>query len=359
MRQVRLAVIGSGHLGKIHARLAKANPSFDLVGVVDPVDDARNAFCREHGITGYSRVEDIVDDIDAAIVATPTVTHRDVAASLLKRGIHVLVEKPITLCREQAQELIDLAELNSTVLQVGHVERFNPAYREASRKVGKPRYIQGERTSGYTFRSIDVGVTFDLMIHDIDLVLSLVRSPVVDVQATGLTVFGPHEDIVEARLTFENGCVANLKASRASFSPARNMEIFSDTGYVGIDFTTRSLKSIVSDELVRSGVSEVHQLSAEGKQYVRDNLFTTVLPLQECEIAPGNAIQEEHNEFVDCIQRGLTPTVTGHAGKEALEVASRVVESVQAHEWDGGKFVLVGPELRAVPKRTDRVRRAA
>lgn len=351
MRQVRLAVIGTGHLGKIHAKLAKTIPSIKLVGVVDPVAEAREAFCQEHKIKGFAEVGEVLKKIDAAVIATPTLYHKEVAVPLLNAGKHVLVEKPITLTVDDADELINLAEQHRCVLQVGHVERFNPAFREAARKIESPRYIQGARMSGYTFRSIDVGVTLDLMIHDIDLVLSLVRSPVIDVQATGMTVFGPHEDIVEARITFANGCVANLTASRASFAPARKMEIFSDAGFVGVDFATRKVKSIVADELVRNGTAEVHDLSTEGKTYVRENLFASVLPLQETEVAPGNAIADELAEFADCIQRGLTPTVTGQAARDALAVAQKVMDAVESHRWDGGKVNLVGPGMRPEPKR--------
>ena len=243
---------------------------------------------------------------------------------------------------------------------MGHVERFNPAFRAAAQKIDTPRFIKGERSTGYTFRSIDVGVTLDLMIHDIDLVLSLVRSPVVDVQATGLTVFGPHEDIVETRLTFANGCVANLTASRASFVPARSMQVFSDAGFVGVDFTTRTIKSIVSDDIVKQGVSEVHELSAEGKNYVRDNLFSAVLPLQEVEVAPGNAIEAELREFADCIQRGLIPTVTGQAAREALSIALQIREAVHQHRWTaGGNKTLVGPSLLPEVKPVHKPRKAA
>ncbi|PQO42245.1 Gfo/Idh/MocA family protein [Blastopirellula marina] len=359
MRQVRLAVIGTGHLGKIHARLAKGISAFKLVGVVDPNQEARDAFCKENKIKGYSDIGEIASKIDAAVIATPTLFHKEVAAPLLEQGKHVLIEKPITLTTEDADELIKLAGHHRSVLQVGHVERFNPAFREASKKISTPRFIQAARTSGYTFRSIDVGVTLDLMIHDIDLVLSLVRSPVVDVKATGLTVFGPHEDVVETRLTFANGCVANLTASRASYNPARHMEVFSDTGFVGVDFTTRTVKSIVADEIVKSGVSEVHELSAEGKAYVRDHLFSSVLPCQEIEVAPGNAIEAELCEFADCIQRGLTPTVTGEAARDALAVALQVRDAVHAHRWDGGQTDLVGPSMLPQPKRVTKPKKAA
>ncbi len=359
MRQVRLAVIGTGHLGKIHAKLAKGISAFNLVGVVDPVKETRDAFCKEHKLKGYDDVSEIASKIDAAVIATPTLYHKEVAAPLLEAGKHVLIEKPITLTTEDADELIELAEHHQSVLQVGHVERFNPAFREACKKIESPRFIRGERTSGYTFRSVDVGVTLDLMIHDIDLVLSMVRSPVVDVQATGLTVFGPHEDIVETRLTFANGCVANLTASRASYNPSRHMEVFSDSGFVGVDFTTRNVRSIVADDIVKQGVAEVHKLSPEGKTWVRDHLFSSVLPCQETEVAPGNAIEAELSEFADCIQRGLTPTVTGQAAREALSVALQISDAVHAHQWDGGNVNLVGPAMRPEPKHVVTIKKAA
>lgn len=349
MRPIRIAVVGTGHLGKIHAKLAQGLECFELVAVVDPVESARTAVAEQHGVEHYADVSAILGKVDAAVVATPTKYHREVAAQLLAADVHVLVEKPITLSVEDADCLIALAKRTGSVLQVGHVERFNPAFRAAQRHLDGPRYIEATRQSGYTFRSIDVGVTLDLMIHDIDLVLSLVGSPVVDVQAVGFTLFGPHEDMVQARLTFANGCVANLTASRASFEPSRQMRVFSDAGFVGIDFADRKLKYIASHESLAKGVQKVHRLPEEEKGKIRQSLFETVLPLHEAEIPATNAIEEELTEFATCILHGGTPTVDGTAGRNALAVALQVVEQVERHQWQDGDQTMVGPTLASTP----------
>lgn len=349
MRPIRVAVVGSGHLGKIHAKLASGLEGFELAAVVDPLETAGAAVAEQYGVPHYGNVSEILGRVDAAVVATPTQSHCEVAAQLLAADIHVLVEKPITLSLDEADDLIALAEQAGRVLQVGHVERFNPAFRAAQSHIDRPRYIEATRQSGYTFRSIDVGVTLDLMIHDIDLILSLTASPVVDVQALGLTVFGPHEDIVQARLQFQNGCVANLTASRASFEPSRKMRIFSDSGFVGVDFAERKLQCIAAHQSLAGGVQKVHRMADDEKAQVRDGLFETVLPLQQAEIPATNAIEDELCEFATCIHRGEVPTVDGHAGREALAVALRVVEQIERHQWHDEDQTIVGPRLTATP----------
>ena len=210
MNPVKVAVIGCGHLGRIHTKLLCEAPGFEVVGVADPNSAARDQVEQQFDLLTYADYRSLMDRIDAAVVASPTFAHFDAAAELLLNGIHTFVEKPLTSCSAQAQRLLQIADQQKCVLQVGHVERFNPAYQAALEQVGHPRYFESERTSGYTFRSTDIGVVFDLMIHDIDLVLAAVDSPLANVRASGISIFGRHEDIAEARLEFANGAIANL-----------------------------------------------------------------------------------------------------------------------------------------------------
>jgi len=346
VKTLRLAVIGTGHLGRIHTRLLKGLEDvedLELVGVVDPVASAREAAAKEFNTGAFACHTEVADQIDAAIIAAPTRHHHAIAASLLKKNVHVLVEKPITLDAEQADELVALAKQKKRVLQVGHVERFNPALAAAQPYVAQPKYIEATRASGYTFRSVDVGVVLDLMIHDLDVVLSLVRSKVVQVQALGVAVFGPHEDIAQARLTFENGCVANLTASRCSYEPQRSMNIFSGTGFAAIDFGACTAKVVQPTEAIQSRDLDVHSMLPEEQADVRENLFESYLPVQELEVQRGNAILDELTDFVTSIRSRRSPVVCGQQGRDAVAVANRIINKIAAHRWNGAGEGPTGP----------------
>ena len=236
MRRLRIAIIGAGHLGRIHTRLIAPVDEVELVGVVDPIPEARDRIAAEHDVPVFEHQQELPTDLDGAIVATTTEQHHAVGTALLRQGVHLFIEKPITSTVAQADELVNLAKNNGLVLQVGHVERFNPAWRAVAARVRRPRYIEAVRMSGYTFRSTDIGVVLDLMIHDLDLVLSTVRSEVLEIDAIGSTVFGPHEDMAHAHLRFANGCIANLNTSRTSFYSQRTMQIVTDRVYGSVDF---------------------------------------------------------------------------------------------------------------------------
>ncbi|MCC9609010.1 Gfo/Idh/MocA family oxidoreductase [Blastopirellula sp. JC732] len=359
MASRRLAVIGAGHLGKIHARLAKQTAGLELVAIVDPIAAAREAAAAENGVPAYASHREISGEFDAAIIATPTQYHFGVAAELLADGVDLLVEKPITLSITDADQLLALAKVHGRVLQVGHVERFNPAFVAAAELIDRPRYIEAARTSGYSFRSVDIGVTLDLMIHDIDLVLSLVGSSVVNVDAIGASVFGPHEDMVQARLTFENGCVANLTASRSSFQPRREMKVFHAGGFVQIDMGSRKLQSIQPDPRLAAGELDVHTLPQAEKDHIRQHLFESLLPLEEVELPPTNAIADEQADFVRAIETGSKPRVDGFAGRDAVIVAEMVAKCVERHVWHEAGRSLRGPHFTAMPQLAPQTREAA
>jgi len=346
MTNIRLAVIGAGHLGKIHTRLAQQLQGVEFVGIVEPHDETRCALAAEHEMLACAHHDDLLDRIDAAVIAAPTKFHHGVAMDLIEAGKHVLIEKPITTSLEEADELIRAAEVNNVVAAVGHVERFNPALCAAAGHVKSPKYIEASRTSGFTFRSTDVGVVLDLMIHDLDAVLALVDSEIVDVQALGITLFGPHEDMVQARITFANGCVANVSASRTSFVAQRITHVYSERAYAQIDFGARKARLVeLGPQLAVRGVN-VASLSAEQKQHIRENLFVdrSLLPICDVEPPECNPLLDEQQDFCDAIRFGRPPRVTARAGRDALAAAHLVLRSVERHQWDGSPLGRSGPD---------------
>ena len=343
MSKLRTAVIGVGHLGKIHARLIRGVESVDLIGIVDPVEAARNAVAADLKVPAFADHRQLIGQIDTAIIATPTRFHHAVALELLENGIHVFVEKPITPSVADAQELELLAQKRGLVLQVGHVERFNPAFVAAQPHIRDPKYIEAVRTAPYTCRSIDVGVVLDLMIHDLDLVLALTRSEIVAVESFGSVVFGPNEDWAQARLTFATGCVANLTASRVSPAVQRSLTVHSLDGFASIDFATKKARVITHSEAVRGREIDVLRASQAEQAQIKERLFQDYLPLTELPVADSNAILEEQRDFAGCIRESRQPKVSGSDGLRALDAAERILAGIAAHRWDGSAHGRIGP----------------
>lgn len=331
MNALRMAVIGGGHLGRIHGRLLADTPNVHLVAVADPVAASREAAAAGARTAGVADYRELLPQIDAAVVATPTATHRDVALDLIEHGIHVLVEKPITSTTQQAEELVAAARRRGVVLQVGHVERFNPAWKPLAGEIGKPRFIEALRCGPYTFRSTDVSVVLDLMVHDVDLVLSMIDAPVERIDAVGQAVVGPHEDLANARIEFSDGTVANLSASRVSYEAERRMRIFSTSGFASVDFAARTSTLVnVSPQLTAPGFDPA-ALSPEAKNLFKERLFSDVLPMRRLPAVDGNAIAEELVDFVDSIRTGREPRVTGEQGLAALAVCEKIGERIARH----------------------------
>ena len=335
MSKLRLAVVGAGHLGRIHARIASALEGVELVGVVDPVAANREQVASETGAPAFSEIHELFGLADAAVVATPTTTHGKVAKELLHGGLHLLIEKPLTPTVAEADELVTLARRQQLTLQVGHVERFNPGLTSVQDKLVDPKYIEARRCSGYTFRSTDIGVVLDLMIHDIDVVLSLVQSPLQRVEALGLSVLGDLEDMVNARLSFASGCVANLTASRVSHTAERSMQIITPSCAATIDFAERRSSLIEPTESILAREFDANSLSNDEKSHLREHLFTDLLAQRGLPALDVNAIEQEQLDFVGAIRTGTNPQVTGHAGREAVAVAEAILQEVAAHQWDG------------------------
>lgn len=338
MKPLRIAVVGAGHLGRIHTRLLQPLDEVELVGVVDPIPEARDRIAAEYGVPVFDHHDQLPTDLDAAVVATTTEHHYAVGAELLRRGVHLFIEKPISTTVEQADELVALAKSNRLVLQIGHVERFNPAWRAVAARVRRPRYIEAVRMSGYTFRSTDIGVVLDLMIHDLDLVLSTVRSEVVEIDAIGSTVFGPHEDMAHAHLRFANGCIANLNTSRTSFYSQRTMQIVTDRVYGNVDFADMSARVIRPSKRVLRGEIDVQAMSVEERERVKHHLFTDMLPVSDLPVEKRNAIQDEQADFLNCIRTGRRPRVCGEQGRYCLSVAEKILERIREAEDLASRF---------------------
>jgi predicted dehydrogenase len=324
--------------------------SVELVAVADPVAAAREALAAECGTAAVADFHELIGRIDAAIVAVPTRLHHAVGLPLLGAGIHLLMEKPITPTVEEADELVALARASNAVLQVGHIERFNPALAELAPHIVAPKYLEAARHTGYTFRSTDVGVVLDLMIHDLDIVLSLVQAPLRAVDALGVAVIGPHEDVAQARLTFENGAVANLSASRVSYQPQRKLQVWSASGFAAVDFAERKNVQVRLGEPLTAGTFQGAALSPEQMAHYKDQLFEELLPRSQSETQNRNAMLDELTDFVTSIQTGQTPRVTGEQGRDALAAAGLVLESIARHAWDGRSDGRVGP--LAQPRRS-------
>jgi predicted dehydrogenase len=353
MARLRMAVIGVGHLGKEHARILAGLPEVELVGVADLHFEQAQAVARRLGCQAYRNHRPLLHLADAAVVAVPTTQHYLLANEFLRRGVSLLVEKPLASSLEQAEKLVELAQRQRVVLQVGHIERFNPAFEELERYSFQPKFVECERLGPFTGRSTDTGVVLDLMIHDLDLLLSLVQAPVRSVEALGVAVFGGHEDIANARLHFANGCVANVTASRASPTPQREMRIWSPEGYASVDFAKRRLTLIQPSEALRRHGLDPAKLDPASRALLKDELFGRHLQVLERDCnGRGDQLTCELKHFVDCVQNGSRPRVNGNDGRNAIELATRILESIRSHAWEGHAGGAIGPSQLPVPKGT-------
>src|SRR5262245_41836807 len=350
MNRIRLAVVGVGHLGKEHARVLATFPDVELVGVADVNEAQARAVADRCHTQAFESHQDLFDLVDAVIIAAPTLYHHAIARSFLKRGIPILVEKPITSTLAQADELVEIAAAQGVAFQVGHIERFNPAFEDLTRRPLTPKLIEAERHGPFTGRSTDIGAVLDLMIHDLDLILSLVRSPVRDVYALGAQVFGGHEDIVNARLLFENGCVASVTASRLSPRPKRKLRVWAPEGYAGIDFVEKRLTLVQpSDDVRRHGLTQLH-LDPSRREQLRQEVFGKHMETLELDcVRESDQLTAELRHFVQCVRTGRRPRVTGRDGRDALALADRILASVQRHPWNGTLNRPTGPKAMPGP----------
>lgn len=352
MNSLRLAIIGGGHLGRIHAKLACAQEQFEVIAVADPSPESRRAVEEQAALPTVADFHALIGKIDAAIVAAPTQAHYEVTSTLLRAGIHTLVEKPLASTPDQANRLVQIARSHSRVLQTGHVERFNPTWTAAQPHLGRPKFIEAVRAGAYSGRSTDIGVVMDLMIHDLDLILSLDRSPLKDVRATGLALLGSHEDMAEARLQFASGCVASLRASRLATRATRRMQLYTTESYADIDFSAAEVQIIKPSEDVLARAVAIDTLPLAARLQAKEQIFDEFLQCEKLVAPSRNAILDEQNDFALSIQTGCSPSVTGEDGARAVEVATQIVAALQQHAWDGehSKSWRIGPQATLEPR---------
>lgn len=319
---IRLGLIGAGHLGKIHLKCL-AHTDFELAGVYDIDPDVRQLVAQTYGVEVYDDVADLLAVVDAVDIVTPTVTHFALAQQAIEAGKHIFVEKPVTLALDEAEILDALVIDSGLIAQVGHVERYNPALLALGDRPLKPVFVEGHRLATFNPRGTDVSVVLDLMIHDLDLVLNIVNSSVRDVRASGVAIVSPTYDICNARIEFDNGCVANLTASRISLKPMRKIRLFQQDAYISIDMLDKN--------------SQVVQLDDVPGNVDHDTLEGMILPtidgykrltIEAPPMLENNAIVSELNDFYKAIQTGKNPPVTLHDGYMALQLAHRIQSSI-------------------------------
>ncbi len=302
MDKLKVGVIGVGHLGSIHAKIYKESRNCQLIGICDTNLDNLKHVSSHLKVPGYTNHKELFNKVDAVSIAVPTVLHHNVATDCLKAGIHTLVEKPFTLTLEEADDLIEIAAKNKLTLQVGHIERFNSAFAATLKIIKAPKFIECHRLSSFPNRSLDVGAVLDIMIHDIDIVLGLVDSPLERIDSVGVNVLTKFEDIANARLTFKNGCVANLTASRVSEDPMRKIRIFQENTYISLDYKN----------------AEASVYRKIGLKITKENL-----PIEK-----EQPLQKELESFISCVSNNSTPLVSGKVAREALAVALEIQKQI-------------------------------
>lgn len=312
MSKIKCAVIGTGYLGRFHAQKYQLIANAELVGVCDLNTEVCTTLSKELNVPAYSDYTELFGQVDAVSIAATTNKHFEIAKKCLEQGIHVLIEKPITETVEQANELIQVAQKVGAKLQVGHLERFNSARIALDEYLKKPLFIESERLAPFNPRGTDVNVILDLMIHDIDIIQNMVKSPIVSIEAQGTPVLTKAIDIANARITFANHCIANVTASRISFKTERRTRIFQDDSYISIDYHKKHLA------LFKKGTGEMYpgipDIISEQKEY-----------------AQGDALLEEIKAFLNCIEHNTTPLVTGEEGKYALETAEKITDLINSN----------------------------
>src|SRR5580693_850939 len=304
--QIRAGVVGVGSIGKNHARIYSDLPGVEFSAILDTNPEIANTVSQKYGVKAVTELSELAHLIDVATIATPTVDHYEVGKCLLHQGKHLLIEKPITENPGQAEELVKLAKERSLILQVGHVERFNPVLSALEQRLTRPRFIESHRLSPYPFRSVEIGVVLDLMIHDLEIILHLVRSPVKSIDAVGVPVLSKGEDIANARIRFQSGCVANVTSSRISPEKMRKIRVFQEAPptYLSLDYQNQA--------------GEVYRL-VNGK-ISRDKVA----------IEKDEPLKRELLSFIECASRGQQPLVSGYQATAALELAIQITEMIEA-----------------------------
>ncbi|GIJ93410.1 oxidoreductase [Capnocytophaga stomatis] len=319
--KLKVGVLGAGHLGKIHLRLLNQSEKYELMGFYDPNQENAKKVCEEFGYQSFNSVEELISVCDVVDVVTPTLNHFECAEKIISKGKHLFIEKPIANTVEEAEKIIALAKKHNVKGQVGHVERFNPAFLAVKETITNPMFIEAHRLAEFNPRGTDVPVVLDLMIHDIDVILSVVKSKVKHISASGALVISQSPDIANARIEFENGCVANLTASRISLKNMRKSRFFQKDAYISVDFLEKKVEVVrMKDAPENPGDFDMILQNAEGQK--------KQIYFENPEISANNAILDELEEFANAINNDTTPIVTLEQGTEALRIAKQITEKL-------------------------------
>jgi predicted dehydrogenase len=326
MRSIRVAVIGAGTFGRHHVRAIKQLQQADLIGMVDPQIDRAQQLANEYGSRAFSATEEVLPAIDAAIVATPTLTHEEIATKLLEAGVDVLVEKPIAASSEAGERLARLAEQHRRILQVGHLERFNPAVLALEQALTTPLFFEVHRLSTFTSRSLDIDVVLDLMIHDLDIVLNFTREIPEEIRAAGISVLSPRVDIANVRLSFASGCIANLTASRISTEKIRKLRLFQPGEYISLDYQRQ--------DAIRVAIRKNEPNPIAG-EFVRQNdarvRFVPQFDYNHLPVEHGEPLQLELAAFFAAVRDRSRPRVDGFQAANTLRVAEAILAKINEH----------------------------
>ncbi len=329
-KKLKIAVIGVGHLGKEHARVYSQLPDTELVGVVDIDEQQGKAVAQRLGTQYYPNLDGLDDKAAAVSVVVPTTAHFEIASHFLNRSIPVLLEKPMAGNVDEAMALVDLSVKTDTLLQVGYVERFNPVIKAVEEYPMTPRFIECHRLSNFNFRAKDTGVILDLMVHDIDIILHLAQSPVKKVEAVGTKIISSKEDVANARLTFENGCVANVTASRVSFRPMRKIRLFSENVYISLDYEKQEAIIYKKSPNLTLDSMNLQGLNTKSLIDLKDYNFGDQLEVKHIKMEnEQEPLKKELESFVDCVLNRCKPRVSGEDGLNALKVAAEVLKKVE------------------------------
>ncbi len=326
---VKCGVAGVGSLGQHHARIYGTLPGAELTGIFETSDARAQEICAKFNCRRFATLAELGAACDAVSIVVPTDRHAEVALPLLAAGCHLLIEKPLCASLAEAEQVLAAAQAHACIVQVGHVEHFNPVMSFLEEKIENPRYITAERLAPYQPRGTEVGVVLDLMIHDIGIVLALVKSPIVKVESVGVSVLSRSEDIANARIQFANGCVANLSASRMSTKKAREIRVFQDAGYLSLDFMNQAGHLLTKAELLEYGAKLKAGLAKPGD--------LSQIPVRDIPIEKGEPLALELAHFVDAVRAASQPKVGAALGKSALEIAITITEQIRASRGPGDK----------------------
>lgn len=333
--KIRTAVVGAGKMGAIHAKVYSSLPQSDLVAVVDTDIDKARKLSRKYKCSAFANCSGLLDKVKAVTIATPTASHYELAKLFIENGVAVMIEKPLAADVNQAREIVELAKNRGVVAAVGHSERCNPVVQAMKRLKIEPRFIEATRISPYPFRSTDVGVVLDVMIHDIDIILSLAGSKIAKVDAVGVSVIDEKEDICNARIVFENGCIANITASRLALKTERKVRVFSRQAYLSLNFFEKTGTIIKADTDNIKLINKIRQLKQGGKFDLLKTDWTKLVHYEKLQIDDNEPLRLEQEVFLRAVaNKASKPEVSAEEGLAAMECAEKILASVKKHKWE-------------------------